>query len=86
MHVKTLGVLLAAAMCVAACEDNEGRSMGNGPGNADGTGGRTDPPEVTTDRTPNDSSIADPAGSMTKPDGSTEDTGATPRDPAPANH
>jgi hypothetical protein len=84
MHFRLPIFLVAAALCLAAC-NNEGRTDGNGPGNADGFGGREDPPAATTDQSPNDASTVDPEGAMTTPDGSTEDTGATPRDPVPGN-
>jgi hypothetical protein len=85
MYLKSLSAVLLVAFCLAGC-GNEGESMGHGPGNADGTGGRSDPPEATTNEAPNAASTVDPDGAMTTPDGSTEDTGATPRDPTPANH
>ena len=74
-----------AALALAGCGDQQGDSMGSGPGNADGVGGREDPPAATTEQAPNHSSTTDPQGAMTTPDGSTEDTGATPRDPQPGN-
>lgn len=85
MPLKTKAALLMAAVCLAAC-GNEGESMGHGPGDADGLGGRADPPEATTNEAPNKASTTDPNAAVTKPDGSTEDTGATPRDPSPASH
>lgn len=84
MHSKHLSVLFTAALCLAAC-DNEGQSSGHGPGNADGIGGRADPPPAATQEAPNAAATTDPTGAMTTPDGSTEDTGATPRDPQPGN-
>jgi len=84
MHLKSSSLALLSILLLAGC-NNEGDSMGNGPGNADGIGGRADPPEATTNEAPNESSTTDPQGAMTIPDGSTEDTGATPRDPAPGN-
>ena len=85
MHLKRLTLMALATFCLAACGDQQGDSMGSGPGNADGIGGREDPPAATTDEAPNNSSTTDPAGAMTTPDGSTQDTGATPRDPQPGN-
>jgi len=85
MHLKRSGAVLLMALWFAGC-GNEGESVGHGPGNADGFGGREDPPEATTNDTPNEASTTDPQGAMTVPDGSTEDTGATPRDPTPTNH
>lgn len=86
MHFKSKSAVLMATLWLAACGNNDGRSMGHGPGNADGAGGRADPPAATTNEAPQESATTDPNGAMTTPDGSTEDTGATPRDPAPANH
>ena len=86
MYLKMMSALLIAAFCLAGCGNNEGESMGHGPGNADGVGGRADPPAATTNEAPNEASTVDPTAARTTPDGSTEDTGATPRDPAPANH
>lgn len=82
MDLKRSGVWLTAVLCLAGCGNND-ESMGNGPGNADGVGGRADPPEATTDEAPNDASTTDPNAAKTTPDGSTEDTGATPREPSP---
>ena len=79
MHIKTSCALLVAASLLAAC-GNDGESMGNGPGNADGVGGREDPPQQITNEAPTGASTTDAAGAHTTPDGSTEDTGATPQE------
>lgn len=39
--------LVLAALLMAACAREETNTDGNGPGNADGVGGREDPPVVT---------------------------------------
>jgi hypothetical protein len=74
MKLNTIGILVAAVWAISGC-NNEGRTVGNGPGNADGAGGRTDSPAATVDETPNNAATTDPVGAHTKPDGSTEDTG-----------
>ena len=79
MHIKSLSVLAVAALGLAAC-GNDDNSMGNGPGNADGVGGREDPPTQMTNEAPTGASTTDPVGAQTTPDGSTEDTGATPQE------
>ena len=43
MRTKTI-VILAAFACLGACSQRDENSAGNGPGNADGFGGRDDPP------------------------------------------
>jgi len=39
---RSIWTMAALALC-AACSGNDGASVGNGPGNADGVGGREDP-------------------------------------------
>jgi hypothetical protein len=43
MTRKYLALMLVAALAVAACGKEDRNTQGNGPGNADGFGGRTDP-------------------------------------------
>jgi hypothetical protein len=42
-----LPVLVIASLLLAACGKEPTNADGNGPGNADGVGGREDPPTVT---------------------------------------
>jgi hypothetical protein len=55
---RSIWTITALALC-AACSGNDGASVGNGPGNADGVGGREDPPGAAAPVQPNE----DPAGS-----------------------
>jgi hypothetical protein len=77
MNLKTTGVLLATLWAISGC-NNDGQTVGNGPGDADGAGGRADSPAAAVDETPNNAATTDPVGAHTKPDGSTEDTGRAP--------
>jgi hypothetical protein len=77
MKLKTTGVLLATLWAISGC-NNDGQTVGNGPGNADGAGGRADSPAAAADETPNNAATTDPVGAHTKPDGSTEDTARAP--------
>ncbi len=89
MHVKFASVLSIAFLCLAGCGNDDGKSMGNGPGNADGIGNRADPPAATTNEASRyeerkESSTTDPNAAMTGPSGTMNDTGEPPRGPAPA--
>ncbi len=44
MRSRIFLVLVTVAMGLSACGQRDRNSEGNGPGNADGAGGRTDPP------------------------------------------
>jgi hypothetical protein len=77
MKLRTIGLSIAVMWAISGC-NNDGQSVGNGPGNADGAGGRADPPAAATDESPNNAATTDPAGAHTVPDGSTEDTGREP--------
>lgn len=45
--IVRLSALVFASLLFAACAKEPANSDGNGPGNADGIGGREDPPTVT---------------------------------------
>jgi hypothetical protein len=76
MNLKAIAFAIVAMGALVGC-GNDGQSVGNGPGNADGVGGRTDPPAATDDG-PSKASTTDPVGAQTSPDGSTEDTSQRP--------
>jgi hypothetical protein len=44
MRSKLVLILAMAVLTLGACEHRDENSDGNGPGNADGLGGRADPP------------------------------------------
>jgi hypothetical protein len=44
MQAKILMMMAIAALALGACGQRDENSEGNGPGNADGAGGREDPP------------------------------------------
>jgi len=75
-----LFTLMALAAAAAGCNNND--QGGNGPGNADGAGGRTDPP---TDSAP-DSQATDPSSHLDNQPGTTGDPpGDTNRAPDPSS-
>lgn len=53
--------LVLAALLMAACAREEANTEGNGPGSADGVGGREDPPTVTQPGIPEGGPTAPPA-------------------------
>jgi hypothetical protein len=74
MNLKAASVL-AVALVIAACGREQTNSDGNGPGAADGVGGREDPPTAPADmRQP----AAGEAGSSATTTGEAEGSATTP--------
>jgi hypothetical protein len=49
---STLMVIALTGLALVGCSNNEGNSVGNGPGDADGAGNRADPPTATSAQDP----------------------------------
>jgi hypothetical protein len=47
-----LTVVALAGLSLVGCSNNDGNSVGNGPGDADGAGNRSDPPTATSAQDP----------------------------------
>ena len=67
MRSRLVAVLALTALALSACGQREENSEGNGPGNADGFGGRADPPVQAQPNQDQAQSPQDPPASEQQP-------------------